>query len=138
MPIPRSPALSLLAASFYAQTSGTITGTVTDPSKAVIPGVKVSAKLQGAEAPRETVSNSAGQYAFPFLPPGDYTIEFQFQGFATLSRISAAAANRSRAVSPLLSLGESTDSRTRVQSSRYKFHKASFVSFLSIVRTVVV
>jgi outer membrane receptor protein involved in Fe transport len=79
----RGIALALLAGSLLAQTSGTITGSVTDTSNALIPGVKVSARLHGVDQTWETVTNTAGQYAFPFLPPGEYEIEFRLQGFAT-------------------------------------------------------
>jgi outer membrane receptor protein involved in Fe transport len=73
----------LFAAIASAQTTGTITGTVTDSSKAVIPGVQVTATLKGPEEKRETVTNGAGEYTLPFLPPGNYEIEFRFQGFTT-------------------------------------------------------
>jgi hypothetical protein len=66
-----------------AQTTGTITGTVTDATKAVMPGVKVTATLKGPEETREVTTNSVGQYTLPFLPPGDYEIKFEFSGFAT-------------------------------------------------------
>jgi len=76
-------ALALYAAAAGAQTTGTITGTITDPSKAVIPGVHVTATQKGPEEKREAVTNSTGQYTIPFLPPGQYELEFRFNGFAT-------------------------------------------------------
>src|SRR5258707_11864984 len=74
----------LAALSAPAQTSGTITGTVADASNAVMPGVRVVARNKlGGEA-RETTSNNSGQYSFPFLPPGDYELEFSAKGFTTV------------------------------------------------------
>ncbi len=72
-----------------AQTSGTITGTVTDASSAVMAGVKVgcsrSAIDGGAPQDRhEAVTNSAGQYTFALLPPGNYELEFAANGFTTV------------------------------------------------------
>ena len=63
--------------------SGAITGTVTDPSGAVIPKAKVTATdaLRGTVWPTE--SDSAGLYNFPRLPVGRYTVKVEAQGFAT-------------------------------------------------------
>jgi hypothetical protein len=66
-----------------AQTTGTITGTVTDATKALMPGVKVVATLKGPEETREVTTNEVGQYTLPFLAPGHYEITFQANGFAT-------------------------------------------------------
>ncbi len=76
--------LFLAATLAPAQTSGTITGTVTDASHAVMPGVRVVARGKTAVDARETTSNSTGQYSFPFLPPGEYELEFSLQGFTTV------------------------------------------------------
>ncbi len=76
-------AILIFCGSAAAQTTGTITGTVTDTTKAVMPGVKVTATLKGPEEAREVTTNSAGQYSLPFLAPGNYELTFQAQGFAT-------------------------------------------------------
>ena len=75
----------LFAIGVFAQTTGTITGTVTDPSNAVIAGVQVTAHGGSADLRRTVSTNSSGEYAFPFLPPGDYEIEFRRDGFATVA-----------------------------------------------------
>ena len=78
-----------------AQTSGTITGTVSDSTGAVMPGVKVSVKLSGVEERREAVTGGTGQYAFPFLAPGEYQVEFQSVGFATtMQRVRLSVTER--------------------------------------------
>ena len=63
--------------------TGGITGTVTDPSGAVIPKAKVTATdvQRGTTWPAET--DSAGLYNFPRLPVGQYTVKVEAQGFAT-------------------------------------------------------
>lgn len=63
--------------------TGGITGTVTDPSGAAIPGAKVTATnvAQGTVWPTET--NAAGVYNFPRLPIGEYKVTVTAQGFAT-------------------------------------------------------
>ncbi|MDQ2945867.1 MAG: carboxypeptidase-like regulatory domain-containing protein [Acidobacteriota bacterium] len=71
-------------APLFSQTSGTITGTVTDASKAIVPGVRVVAHASTTDQKRETLTNASGQYALPFLPPGEYELEFSLNGFATV------------------------------------------------------
>ena len=41
--------------------------------------------LQGS---RTTVSNVNGDYSFPAIPPGDYTVKFEMEGMSTVSRTS--------------------------------------------------
>src|SRR5579872_3023028 len=72
---------SLLTIAGMAQTTGAITGTVTDATNAVIAGVHVTAHGKTADVQRETTTNGAGEYALPFLPPGDYEIRFHHDGF---------------------------------------------------------
>lgn len=70
----------------FAQTSGTISGTVSDASGGLIPNAKVTARNQTNGERRETVTNANGQYAIPLLPPGEYEIEVAQAGFATTLR----------------------------------------------------
>jgi len=74
----------LTAAAATGQTTGTITGTVTDSSKAVVTNVKVTAFSRTSGERRETTTNGSGQYTLPFLPPGDYELEFSLSGFTTI------------------------------------------------------
>src|SRR5262249_5828973 len=62
-------------------TTGAITGTVTDPTGAAIPGVKVTATNTATNITNTTQSNEAGVYNFPFLPIGAYTVTAEAQGF---------------------------------------------------------
>ena len=65
----------------FAQTTGVIRGTVTDPSAAVIGGARITAILQGTNTNRTTTSDIRGDYVFPTLPVGKYTIEIEATGF---------------------------------------------------------
>lgn len=83
--------LSLLAAVFLfsnpgiAQTNrATVTGTVTDSSGAVIPGVAVTATRLDTGVTTKTVSNGAGLYTLVNLVPAEYKLEFQKTGFKPL------------------------------------------------------
>ena len=53
-------------------TTGAITGTVTDPSGALIPNVKITATNTATNITNTTSSNEAGVYNFPFLAIGSY------------------------------------------------------------------
>jgi hypothetical protein len=62
----------------------TITGTVTDTSGAIVPGVEVTATNNGTSVPTKTVSNQDGIYVIPNLFPGQYAVEFKRDGFELL------------------------------------------------------
>jgi len=71
----------------YSQTaSGTIVGTVKDPSGGVIPKASVVAVNQATSVRRETATNDFGDYELPFLPVGTYTVRIAAAGFQTLVR----------------------------------------------------
>ncbi|HEY2934059.1 MAG TPA: TonB-dependent receptor [Acidobacteriota bacterium] len=63
------------------QRGSKLEGTVSDPSKAVIPGVLVVATNQETNVAAESYTNDSGLYVFPFLPPGTYTISAELPGF---------------------------------------------------------
>ncbi len=74
----------LAALSLSAQTfRGTILGTVTDPSGAVISGAKVSAKNVGTGLERTAQTSADGSYSIPELPIGTYTVSVSQTGFQT-------------------------------------------------------
>jgi hypothetical protein len=84
-------ALIIASAAFVsAQTNTTaaIGGTVSDPSDSAIPGAKVVATNTESGLRRETISSSRGEYRFILLPPGNYEINVEAQGFSPLSRKS--------------------------------------------------
>ena len=58
-----------------------ISGVVTDPTGAVIPGAQVKATQTDSGLIRTTVSTSNGDYALPNLPVGPYRLEVTNQGF---------------------------------------------------------
>jgi hypothetical protein len=74
---------SLLFSSFaFAQkTSGTITGTVTDPQGAVVPDASVTISDVSTNASRTTTTNAAGTYSFPEVEPGTYNLKVAKAGF---------------------------------------------------------
>jgi hypothetical protein len=63
------------------QASAGITGTITDPSGAVIPNAKVTATDVATSASSHTLSSSAGTYAFKGLSPSKYNVTVEASGF---------------------------------------------------------
>lgn len=65
----------------YAQVAGgSITGTVTDEQKAVLPGVTVT--IQGSDRTQTAVTDETGKFRFLNQPPGSYTVTVELAGFA--------------------------------------------------------
>src|SRR5579862_9711635 len=62
-------------------TTGAITGTVTDPTGAVVPNVQVTLKSVEKGFTKTTTANAAGQYRFQLLQPGNYSLSATAQGF---------------------------------------------------------
>ena len=74
----------LAAVSVSAQTfRGTILGTVTDPSGAVVSGAKVTVKNTGTGLERTTTTSGDGSYSLPELPIGTYNVTVTQSGFQT-------------------------------------------------------
>ena len=61
--------------------TGTILGTVTDPSGAVVPNAKITVTNTATKISFQTVTNSAGDFNAPALNPGTYTVSGEARGF---------------------------------------------------------
>jgi outer membrane receptor protein involved in Fe transport len=74
----------LIAQSAQAQSpTATLTGTVTDENDAVVPGVNIAVISIAQGFQRSTVTDGAGSYTVPLLPPGNYTVKAGREGFTT-------------------------------------------------------
>ncbi len=71
----------------WAQSGGTgaLTGTITDRSGASIPNATVRISNPATGFDRTTTTDSDGVYRLTLLPPGSYTVTFEFKGFAKLT-----------------------------------------------------
>ncbi|MBP7779595.1 MAG: TonB-dependent receptor [Acidobacteria bacterium] len=72
------------------QTTGSLRGTVTDESGAVLPGVTVTLRGQAVPGTPTSITNEQGIYRFPNLPPGSYAITVELAGFATSAQTGIA------------------------------------------------
>src|SRR3954468_4510587 len=61
--------------------TGTISGSVEDPSGALIPNAQVAVKQLSTGETRTTITNANGEFNVPFLQPGDYTLAATAGGF---------------------------------------------------------
>ena len=74
--------LLIFAISLHSQTiTGTIRGTVTDPSNAAVVRAEVSVQNEQTNFGRRTRTSDAGEFAFPELPLGIYRVTVQSAGF---------------------------------------------------------
>src|ERR1022692_1080948 len=79
--------LLLCAESLFGQAdTGTITGTVTDASHAVVPAATVTIVATETNSRRTVATNSAGRYSSGPLPVGSYQVEVRAKGFKNLVR----------------------------------------------------
>src|SRR5687767_8800783 len=65
---------------------GTISGRVTDPQGAVVPGAYVSARQTETNLTRESVTDRDGRFRFPYLRVGRYEIAIHISGFSDAMR----------------------------------------------------
>jgi len=77
---------SALCAWAQATTYGSLRGTLTDPTGAVVPNAAVMVKNMATGATSSTQSNNDGIYNFSFLQPGSYTVSANAQGFQPVTR----------------------------------------------------
>jgi hypothetical protein len=73
--------LLLLPTTIWAQATGAIVGTVTDPSGAVIPNAKITAKRIETGVSQSTVTGGSGNYTIPNLVVGTYSVTAEGSGF---------------------------------------------------------
>jgi hypothetical protein len=79
---------ALTSTIFAQEYRGTITGTITDPNGAVVPNATVTVKNTGTNTSNTVTTNGEGNYAVPFLLPGNYTVSVTGSGFKTSTRES--------------------------------------------------
>ncbi|HEX6975056.1 MAG TPA: carboxypeptidase regulatory-like domain-containing protein, partial [Vicinamibacterales bacterium] len=81
-------AVLLTATTAWAQgnPTGAVSGQVLDPAGLAMPGVLVTATSPVLQGERTATTSGNGDYIIPFLPPGDYVVTFELQGFQTLKQ----------------------------------------------------
>jgi hypothetical protein len=70
--------------SAQSNTSGDISGTITDPTGAVVPNASVVAENAATGLHQTATTSGNGTFRIPLLPPGDYTVTVTATGFQTV------------------------------------------------------
>src|SRR5271170_4886190 len=100
----------LLSSVLLAQTTistGSIVGTVTDPTGAVVSGAKVQITNKGTSQVFTTTTTSSGAYASGALRPGDYIVRIEASGFKTTQIPVIVQVNITSSANAKLIVGES-------------------------------
>ena len=104
-------------ASLHAQSTATLTGTVTDPAGSVVSNATITVINQDTNDKREVKTDKQGLFAFPNLVPGTYSVEAVGTGFAPkeLTNVDLHANDSIKLPTFALAIGAVTDTVT-VQS----------------------
>jgi hypothetical protein len=136
--------IGLVATPLFAQMpTGTVSGHATD-GKDPLPGVTVSATSPNLQGTRSSVTNSNGDYILAFLPPGDYRVRFELQGFQTIEttvKVNAAQTQKVNATMPQAKVAEEvtvTGAYETVQSSgtAATTYEKSLINKLPVAKTM--
>jgi len=99
--------LSSLALAQTTISTGSIVGTVTDPTGAVVSGAKVQIINQGTSQVQTTTSSSSGSFSSGALTPGNYVVRVEASGFRTTQMPIIVQVNITASANVKLTLGES-------------------------------
>ena len=78
--------VALVTSPASAQTTGSINGTVVDNTGAMLPGVTVTTTSPALMGVQTAITNETGNYRFPSLPPGVYSVTYALAGFSSVKR----------------------------------------------------
>ncbi len=78
--------LLFLTAAAWGAVAGSISGTVRDPSRSVVPNADVTARELNTGISYKTHTNANGYYTLPVLPVGHYELDVQASGFQSYQR----------------------------------------------------
>ena len=95
--------------SLFAQTTlstGNITGTVSDPTGAVVSDAKVTITNTATGQKQELTSNAAGVFSSTPLPPGTYKVQVSAKGFNSISQSVVVQVGNTATVNAKLAVGQ--------------------------------
>ena len=100
---------SMFTSVSFAQGQGSIVGTVTDPSGAVLSNAKITVIETGTGSSRTTTTDSQGYYVVPSVRPAQYAISVESSGFRTEKQEVTVLADQALTVNVHLQLGAPTE-----------------------------
>lgn len=89
-------------------TTGDVTGTVTDPTGAVVANAKVTLKSTESGSTQVRNTNAQGGYRFPLLSPGLYSIAVAAPGFQSIEKTATLSVGQAVTVNIQLELGSAS------------------------------
>src|SRR5438552_11536534 len=103
----------LLACPLWAQNAGSLRGTVTDSTGAVLPGVSVTLTNEATKCARTATTDSNGGYFFAAVEPGSYSLSAAISGFKTRAfKGIKVNANDTRGLDVALEVGQQSETVT--------------------------
>jgi hypothetical protein len=96
--------LSTASLAFAQNASTSLRGSVKDPSGALVPGAKITLVDKESGISRSAITNNAGFYAFPQIPPARYTIAVSAKGFGSQTKTAELLVNQPATIDFLLSV----------------------------------
>src|SRR5215469_11202644 len=100
--------LSILRVAQTTISTGSINGTITDPSGAVVVGAKVTITNKDTSQSGATATNASGNYTSGTLAPGNYSVRVESQGYKTSERIVPVRVNTTANGNFRLEIGQSS------------------------------
>jgi hypothetical protein len=109
-----------------AQSTGSISGQVQDPTKALIPGAEITARNVSTNQTYQTLTNELGTFDFPSVQIGDYEITVRFAGFRTavVPRVAVNVGIKS-SVSIALEIGGATETVSVIEEAQQSINTVS-------------
>lgn len=101
--------LALFTPVFGQVPTGSISGTVTDSTGALVPNANVTITNKSTGIARTLEANAAGLFSAPALAPGDYDVKVEMQGFKTTERSANVIAGSNTTVDMALAIGEAKE-----------------------------
>jgi hypothetical protein len=98
-PLRSTIAVLLFIAAAHAQTvAGVVRGVIADPSGGCVPGATVTLTRQETGAQRSAIGDARGEFTITALPPGEYRLEAEHQGFLTYARRLTVEVNQDQEI----------------------------------------
>lgn len=103
--------LCLAPLAFPQAFTANLTGLITDPAQAVVPGAAVKLANRSTQEVRQTTATAEGRYVFSQLLPGFYDLTVEAPGFKTTTTSNVTlTANQAAEVNVTLQIGQVTES----------------------------
>ncbi len=113
-------ALFMYCMSLWAATTGSISGVLTDPSGAVIPGATIIAVNPATGLQNKTTTDEKGFYSFPILPVGRYDVSADVPGFTPKKRQGIAVdADSKLDISLTVQMNEKVEEVTVIENAAH-------------------